>query len=292
MNGLKFCCAVLIISFLSESCSRSFIDSLPDADPLIISICKSCNTIEDIIDYENSLGSEMIDLTGRMKYEWRIRRVSVTTGDDKPDLNQYATFAEDSLMFFFRRSNSSLEGFNEATSYFFTNKKFKTDGALFYFFFPGEDIFGYHKSGSYQDTKKVIHRWVREVSPEQFFTNYHSILLWIQGLEDERFKLVRERCRIEGLEYWSKRAWKENHKFKFEVEQIEELLFHEYVLYDTYSEWMAVSVEVVTYAPTETYAVYEEGNPYPLHYKIDLSDLAFLITISSDFIADLDLNKH
>lgn len=290
MNGPKFCFALLIILVLSESCSQNFLDNLPDADPLSLQICKSCNSIEEITDYEEKLGSELIDLTGRMKFEWTIWRVSVIRREDKPDRNQYATFAADSTMFFFQRSNSSLEGFNEATSYFFTNKKFTRDGALYYFFFPGQDIFGYHKSGTYQDPKKVIHRWVREISPEQFFKSYHSVLLWTKGLEDERFKLVRKRCQLDGLEYWSKRSWKENHKFKFEVEEIEELLFHEYMLYDTYSDLMAVNFQVLTYAPTATYAVYEEGNPYALFYKIDLSDLAFRITISSDYISDLNLD--
>lgn len=287
MARIKYFFTITVVILLIQGCSPDFFENLPEANPADIKICDTCFTLSSVASYEENLGSEILNISGRMKYEWNVGKVSVIMKGDNPTRNERATFEEETKMQIYLRPLSSLEGYNEAVSYFASFDESSTIIAIKYYFYPGNNyfypinnFFGYYKYEQYQDPNSVIHTKVEMVSPETLLKNYSKVISWLKGLENERYELKQESSFYSGTPNKEISGdWKGGRQFKLEVPWIEDLLFHTYTLYDKNTLYTAVEFKINSHAPLDTYEVYEDGNIYPLYYKLDLENLVFLITI-------------
>lgn len=286
MHKFKRTFIVLTALLLSISCSREaqFKRNLPEAEPLNIEQGPLLGTKDDAISFEQKKGSHELKFEFKWKVEW-LHNVTHTSSSGPYDYG----------ITIFQRTESSLKGYFEAVvySYFTESNVDEGEFKLFeeiHYYYPDDNFFGYYKNGYYQSPRKVIHNLVEDVPEKLFLRNYHSVLLWMESLENERFIVVREPCYIDGVGLWRKVDRKKGRVFKLEEPWIEEVLFYSYNLVDMTDETPIISFKANPYAPIETYAVYGDDDVYPLHYSINIEDLTFWITIDKHRLPNLPLN--
>lgn len=261
--------------------SKDFYSKIVDADTIAaleLEFCRDCNTLDEAIAYEESLGSKELKISRKMKYEWKSRRISITFPEEKYGHTPREWLFEDVRIFI--RANEPFQDYSMAMIYD-PDPNRKNISLIEAWIYPGDNFFGFHKSEEFQSFRSISFPEIPAVSSHRFVGNYISVLKWMESFSN--LELGLQGCNLDFPFYMDLDLSVTN--FVYEEDWMEDMIFYTALLsvtdegYETPFEF-----NVLPHAPLDAYYNYVPDDIYSSYYQLDVEDLAFRIKIFNDHI--------
>lgn len=269
--------------------SADFFSRAIDADtirPLLLDFCATCANMDEVIAYEESLGSMELEISNKMKYEWKTRSISLTFAEEKyGDLPLYVR----SISFrIFIRKERPFKDYSLAMIYYKAPMSDKVEVTKAYIY-PGDNFFGFVKEEGYQYYRTLEFPEVPDISPNQLISNYIAVLKWMETFVNTEVSLYG--CEEEYGPFTS-HIYRNEPNVVYEDPCIRDMLFYTTLLLTEPGDMVEpITFYVFPHAPSLAYYNHLPDDIYSSHYQFDAEDLAFEIVLRHEDFHSLPVKK-
>ncbi|MEM9052445.1 MAG: hypothetical protein AAGC47_10370 [Bacteroidota bacterium] len=250
--------------------------------PLKLTFCRKCETMEEAIAYELSIGSKELEISNKMKYEWNDRSISVTFPEERyDDLPLYVRFISFRI---FIRKEEPFEDYTLAMIYFQAPMSVEVEVTKA-FIYPGDNFFGFIKEEGGQFYRNLEFPKIPEISPSQLMRNYIAVLKWMESYSNSEFSL-KGRTLDNGP--FSSDIYLDETNVVYENQCVEDMLFYMILLMTSRDDlYEPIDFLVRPHAPFRAYYNHLPDDIYKSYYQFDTEDVAFEIYLRNEYFSSL-----